>query len=104
MQQSESRLEQFFGIAFFVLAIAADFLFGINAFVRVAGCAMIVCGFYWIFTQKIPVGWKGRPPSFYITGWFAIVLGIAQIGLGVVLVYFAPVVACALGWSDSSTC
>jgi hypothetical protein len=66
----------------------------------VVGVACILTGIYWSVERKIPVGIENRPPSFQRTGIAALASGILMLAFGVCLVFFAPVVACLLDWSN----
>jgi len=50
--------------------------------IRVVGLAEIGYGIYFIHTKHIPYGWRGMPPSGYLTGWAAIVVGSAVVLFG----------------------
>ena len=104
MQSRTSRSARFLGLAFLALAMATYFLLGVHALVRFAGVACALTGLYWVVTRRIPVGWEGQPPSFHVTGVLAVSLGVVMVVFGISLVYFAPVAACVLGWSESSAC
>jgi hypothetical protein len=98
------RIEAVAGSLFFVGAIAAHILLGITAAVRVAGIACLFCGAIWAVGRSVPVGIEGRPPTFYVRGIGALVLGAIIAGLGVCLLVFAPQAACMLGWAKELEC
>lgn len=104
MQKPALHSEWFVGMAFLALAVGTHFFFGAHALVRLVGIACVFTGLFWIFRRRIPVGWEGQPPSFHLTGLAAVASGIAMVALGVVLVLYAPVAACVLGWSVASAC
>ena len=104
MQRPASNTEWFLGLAFLAVAMATHFFLGVDALVRVVGIACVLTGLYWAFTRRIPVGWEGRPPSFHLTGPAAVISGILMVAFGLLLLFFAPVAACLVGWSESSSC
>lgn len=59
-------LERITGIVFLASFIAAQFLAGIVAALRVAGVACLVTALVWVIERSVPVGIEGRPPSFYL--------------------------------------
>ena len=92
------------GVAFFVAFIAAQFLFGIAAAVKVLGVACVATGALWAVGRSVPVGIEGRPPSFFLRGWLAILAGVAMASLGIGLVLYSRQSACVLGWAAASAC
>ena len=92
------------GAAFFVAFIAAHFLLGISAAVRVAGAACVAAGLVWVVGRSVPVGVEDRPPSFFIRGAGAMVAGIAIAALGVTFLLFPRQTACILGWATGTEC
>ena len=81
------------GYVLFFAAVAADFIFGANACIRIIGISCILCGIYWCIGREIPVGIEGRPPSFHIRGWSAILIGLLMLVLGIFNLFFASQVA-----------
>ena len=73
------------GIAACLLAFAT--LGNIAAF-RVVGVVIISHSAYVLVTRSVPVGIKGRPASFYLTGASAISVGILLGVVGVLLVLY----------------
>lgn len=57
------------GPLFFVAAIAAHFLLGAHAMVRIVGIGSIAGGAYWVITRNVPVGIEGQPPSYQLEVW-----------------------------------
>lgn len=57
---------------------------------QVAGVIIIIVGIVWCIKRTVPVGIEGRPPSFYVEGKWAIVLGALAIILGLFLVADVP--------------
>lgn len=98
------NLEWAVGVFFFVAFIAAQFIFGVSASVKVLGVAGIVTGIVWIIGQSVPIGIESRPPSFFVRGLPAMLAGIAMIVIGIVLLSYSPEVACLLGWSSGKDC
>jgi hypothetical protein len=92
------------GIAFFVAFIAAQFLFGIAAAVKVLGVACVATGAVWVIGRSVPVGIEERPPSFFLRGWVAIVAGLVMASLGIGLVLYSHQSVCVLGWAIAAEC
>jgi hypothetical protein len=101
---SLDRIEQIAGYIGFAAIVATSLLFGIVAGVRVAGLGCIVSGAIWAVRRSIPVGWEGRPPSYSITGFLALMVGMAMAGLGLALVAFPSQVACLLAQINEAEC
>jgi hypothetical protein len=97
-------IEGVVGFAFFVAFVAAHFFFGITVAVRVMGVGCIVGGTLWAKRRSVPVGIEGEPPSFYIRGTGATLIGIALTILGLALLVFANEAACIVGWAKGSQC
>ena len=94
-----NRLLTIAGPVLFVTAIAAHWLFGPNAFVRVVSIGLVLFGVHSLFRREVPAGWEGRPPSFHLRGPAAMLLGVVAALAGVTMFVFAPAAACALGWA-----
>ena len=92
------------GLAFFGAFIAAQFLFGIAAAVKVLGAACVATGALWVFGRSVPVGIEGRPPSFSLRGWVAVFAGLAMASLGIGLMLYSHQSACLLGWAIAAEC
>jgi hypothetical protein len=92
------QFEWYAGASIFVAFIGAHFMFGAKAAVQVLGAACVVTGMVWIFRRSIPFGIEARAPSFYLKGWGAILGGLAMIASGVILLSYAAIVMCMLGW------
>ena len=65
-----------------VVALIYNTILGI----RFIGIAAVIQGGYIIRTGKISYGWRGMPPSGYLSGWIAIGIGVLVILLGMVFV------------------
>ena len=98
------NVEWILGAVLFVGFIAAQFLFGISAAVKVLGVACVITGLVWFVGREVPVGIESRRPSFFVRGWPAMLSGVAMILLGIVLLLYSPEVACFLGWADGKGC
>jgi hypothetical protein len=94
-----NRLLTIAGPALFISAIAAYWLLGPSATVRVVAVSLVLSGANTVFTREVPVGWEGRPPSFHLRGPVAFAIGAVAIAAGIAMVLFAPSVACAIGWA-----
>ena len=93
-----------FGFVFFISFIAAYFILGISAAVKVLGIACLACGMIWIVKRSIPIGIEGRPPSFFLRGLPAVFAGIAMLLMGIVLLKYPVHAACLLGWANEKVC
>jgi hypothetical protein len=94
-----NRLLTIAGPVLFVSAIAAHWLFGASATVRVVAIGLVLVGVNALLVREVPVGWEGRPPSFHLRGLGAVLLGVAAIIAGIAALVFASGAACAIGWS-----
>ena len=65
--------------AVLVIAFIYDRLIGIRAL----GLAETLVGAYWLKIGRIPYGWRGRAAAGFVTGWAAVAVALAAIGLGV---------------------
>ena len=84
-------VERVIGIVVFVIVVAAfvyDRIFGWRAL----GIAEVAYGFWVIRTRRISYGWEGQPPSGYITGRLAVVIGLLVIALGAAFVLVPEVI------------
>ncbi len=97
-------LERITGIVFLASFIAAQFLAGIVAALRVAGVACLVTALVWVIERSVPVGIEGRPPSFYLRGAGAVIAAILMGALGVSLLVYSRQAACFIGWVTGETC
>ncbi len=97
---SRDRFEQVIGVLGLVAFIVAHQLFGVVAAVRVAGLLCLACGALWVIRRSVPVGIKGQPPSFFLSGTLGLLAGIAMLVLGIALLAFPSVAGCFLGWSE----
>jgi hypothetical protein len=94
-----NRLLTIAGTVLFVSAIAAHWLFGASATIRVVALGLVLAGVNALLVREVPVGWEGRPPSFRLRGHGAVLLGVAAIITGIGALVFASRTACAIGWS-----
>jgi hypothetical protein len=70
------------GLLVFVVLVVAS-IYRLTLGIQFAGAAVIWTGFLFVRTARVPYGWRGQPPSGYITGIPAVVTGLAVIGLGI---------------------
>lgn len=83
----------------FAATILVYWLWGTIPLVRMVGVQMVGWGLWCIFAkQGIPFGVEGRPPSGYITGWGAILIGVISAIAGGYAIGFPVEVACLLDW------
>jgi hypothetical protein len=101
---SLDRIERIAGYVCFAASIAALELFGTAAGVRMAGLGFIVGGVIWAVRREIPVGWEGRPPSYFVTGFLSLMVGMAMVLLGIALVALPSQVACLLARINEAEC
>jgi hypothetical protein len=80
-----SRLVNFLIFA----AVAAVFLFDTVLGIRALGLAEVAVGVYWIKAGRVPYGWRGSPPSGYLTGRAALAVSALAISIGI-LFMLAP--------------
>ena len=71
---------------------------------RFVGISCVASGFAWMKSRSIPVGIEDKPPSFFITGTAALMLGLAMATLGLVIIVFAARATCLLGWAGEAAC
>ena len=101
---TRENVEKIVGGVFFVGFIAAHLIFGINTAVKVLGLACVVFGLFCAIDRSVPVGIEGRPPSFFIRGIGALLVGFLMAGLGAFLMLFSNQAACIFGWSTALAC
>jgi hypothetical protein len=101
---NRERVESIAGGFFFVAFIAAHLIFGITPAIRVLGIACIVTGLTWSIGRSIPVGIEDRPPSFFLHGPGALLVGLLMVILGTAFLFFAGQAACLLGWAEAKSC
>lgn len=87
------------GSLVFVCAIAANFLLGVHASVRLVVFSCMIGGVHALLTRKVPVAWKGQSPSTHLRGTAAVIFGLFLSGVGVLMVFFASLATCLLGWA-----
>lgn len=68
-------------LAFAIIAIAS--MYRVTLGIRLAGLEVLLFGCYVVRVRKVPYGWRGQPPSGYITGVPAVAIGLALVGLGI---------------------
>jgi hypothetical protein len=73
---------RFAGLLLFVLLVVA-FIYDRILGIRALGLVETMVGAYWLKVGRIPYGWRGRPATGYLTGWLAITVAVAAIGLGI---------------------
>jgi len=83
--------ERIIGIVVFIIVVAAFFYDRIFGW-RALGMTEVAYGIWVIWTRRVSYGWEGRPPSGYITGSFAVVVGLLAIGLGAVFIVAPQVI------------
>jgi hypothetical protein len=93
---STMNIERVLEVAVFVAVVGAFFLFGTTAAVRTIGAVTLASGVFTIRARRLGISIGGRPPSFYLRGGWAVVIGIAIAILGCVLVWFAPETVCLM--------
>jgi hypothetical protein len=83
--------ERIIGIVVFIIVVAAfiyDRIFGWRAL----GIAEVAYGIWVIRTRRVSYGWEGQPPSGYLTGGFAVIVGLLAVALGAVFVFVPEVI------------
>jgi hypothetical protein len=87
-----------FGFGTF-LVVAALFLFvSAKAGTRAVGVSMILSALIQMREGRIAYGWKGRPPSGYITGLLATILNGVFVAIGFAVAIWPEVAMGVLGW------
>ncbi len=71
---------------------------------RIFGIGLVEGGFVWMKSRSIPVGIEDRPPSFFVTGTSAFLLGLIMAALGLAIIVFAERATCLLGWAGDIRC
>ena len=99
MQSESASSFRFWPTVGVVACIAAFFAFGELAALRVGGLLCIGGSAHTLITRSVPVGIRGRPPSFYLTGVSAVLVGLIMAGLGVLLLAYPQEVSDALASS-----
>lgn len=98
------QIEWYAGAVVFIAFIGAHLMFGAKVAVKVAGVACVATGILWMLRRAVPVGVEGRPPSFYLSGWAAVLAGLAITIVGVGLLAYSGLAACLLGWAPAGEC
>ena len=102
--EKRHQYEWYAGAVVFIAFIAAHLMWGTKAAVKVLGVACVATGLLWVLRRSVPVGIEGRAPSFYLGGWRAILAGLAMLAVGVLLLTYAAVAVCLLGWGAAAEC
>ena len=102
--EKRHRIEWYAGLIFFIAFIGAHLLLSAKAAVKVAGVACVASGLLWMIRRSVAVGIEGRPPSFYLGGLAAFVVGAALLVLGVALLAYSALATCLLGWAPAGGC
>ena len=76
-----------------------NFVAGLQ-FVQYVGGMAVVSGLYGIVRGKIPYGWRGLPPSGYITGPAVRLLGIFVFLVGMFCIFDPAESNNVLGWQQ----
>ncbi|MGE3347493.1 MAG: hypothetical protein AB7I35_08665 [Ramlibacter sp.] len=100
--QSTRSLPTIVGILEFVAVVAVDLVFGHAAFYRVLGIVGAAHGLFMAWSRNIPVGVEGQPPSYFLRGKAAVVVGLSLAVAAGALAWFAPQVTCT--FSEGRQC
>ena len=101
---NRQSLKEIVAAVVFIGFIAAHFLLGSSAAVKVLGIGCVVCGVVWAVEKSLPVGIEGRKPSFFIRGAGALATAIAIAFVGGLLFFYSTPAACMLGWAAGTAC
>ena len=93
-EEGEGSSISILNIVELLVVIAISFIFGAVAFYRVLGILGVVHGLVMTWRRRIPVGFEGQTPSFYIEGIYAIIVGTIAVAGFAALAWFAPEMAC----------
>lgn len=102
--EKRHRIEWYAGLIFFIAFIGAHLFFSARTAVKVAGVACVASGLLWMIRRSVAVGVEGRPPSFYLGGLAAFVVGAAMLAVGVALLAYSALATCLLGWAPAGEC
>lgn len=102
--EKRHRIEWYAGLIFLIAFIGAHLLFSAKATVKVAGVACVATGLLWMIRRSVAVGIEGRPPSFYLGGFAAVITGAAMLAVGVALLAYSALATCLLGWAPDGEC
>jgi len=98
MSVSETR-KTIFGYLQLAAIVAVFLVAGEVPGYRIVGIFVVAHGFAAAWSESIPVGIKGKEPSFYLKGSHATIAGIGMIILGALIIWLAPELVCALSKS-----
>ena len=101
---NRQSLEAIAAAVVFVGFIAAHFLLGSSAAVKVLGIGCVVSGVVWAVEKSVPVGIEGRKPSFFVRGAGALAAALAIAFIGGLLLFYSAPAACMLGWAAGAAC
>lgn len=102
MQPESSSGFSFWATTGFVVCVAGFLIFGNIAGFRLLGALCIIHAGHAFISRSVPVGIKGRPASFYLTGFSAVLFGLVLCFLGVLLLVYPAEVSNALSSSRRS--
>ena len=97
-------MERVGGIIFFISFVAAYFVAGASAAVKVLGVAAIFVGLVWFLRRRVPFGVEGEAPIGEIRGYVARIMGVAMLIVGLLLFAYSIQVACSVGWAEEGEC
>jgi hypothetical protein len=80
------------GLIVFAILILAS-IYRVTLAIQFAGVAALWTGGFFIRVRQVAYGWRGGPPSGYITGIPAIAIGLAVVCLGIYMLMRPEVVA-----------
>ena len=101
MQPESNGAFSLWTIAGFVVCVTGFLVFGNNVGFRLVGVLCIIHAAHALITQSVPVGIRGRPASFFLTGLSAVLFGLILGVIGVFFVLYPAEVSNALGSSRS---
>jgi len=104
MTVSREKFEKVASAVFFIGFIAAQLVFGNIVAIRVLGVGCILPGLVWVIDGSVSFGMEDRPPSFFLRGVGARLVGIAMAAFGIFLLFYSRQAVCLFGWADGSDC
>jgi hypothetical protein len=86
------------GMAAFLVVVGLFVFVSTKAGTRGFGACTLIGAFLQARDGRIAYGWKGRPPSGYITGWPATLLTLVFGALGLAILIWPEVAMGIFGW------
>jgi hypothetical protein len=85
-------------MAAFLVVVGLFVFVSTKAGTRALGACMLFGALAEWREGRVAYGWKGQPPSGYVTGWFARLLSLVLGAVGVAVLIWPEVAMGILGW------